>query len=447
MQGFKSLQVSAFEKVGGAAIAAERLNTALRRNYGEQASTLYATSRSSGHLAGLEGGSISSVTNKLLRKVLTNANHVAGAGFLRSNDQGFRSYGLVGHGLKRKIIDRRKTKIDVVNLHWTGDWSLSLKEIAGIQNPLVWTMHDEWALEECDHYSKAVEIPENPRSGLALSDRKPGYKNTRVLDAVDRYIIKLKRRALQNADCIVTPSRWLEHRFKRSPLAAGVSVKRIPYAIDCREWTPGCQDAARRNAGIPLDAFVVLFGAVDCDSDPRKGGDLLDKALRKLQNEIGILDPRERRNIVVVTYGGRRTCRRRENGLERVDLGKLYEADDIRNAYTVADLFVIPSRADNLPNVVIEAQACGTPVLSFNIGGLSDMIDHGWNGRMCLEIDYDCLYQELSHLLRTPRERLLTMGENARKKALLEWSDETVSRQYAELYHELLRIRRGQARN
>ena len=92
IQEFHSLQVSAFEEVGGAAIAAGRINAALRRNYGEQASTLYATSLSSTDLAGLEGGRISSATNRLLRKVLTKANHVAGAGFLRSNDQSFRSY-------------------------------------------------------------------------------------------------------------------------------------------------------------------------------------------------------------------------------------------------------------------------------------------------------------------------------------------------------------------
>jgi glycosyltransferase involved in cell wall biosynthesis len=61
-------------------------------------------------------------------------------------------------------------------------------------------------------------------------------------------------------------------------------------------------------------------------------------------------------------------------------LGKLNSFEELRKVYSMADILIIPSYQDNLPNVMLEALFCGTPVISFDDGGMKDVIINGMNG-------------------------------------------------------------------
>jgi len=104
--------------------------------------------------------------------------------------------------------------------------------------------------------------------------------------------------------------------------------------------------------------------------------------------------------------------------------------------YSLADVFVCPSRIDNLPNTVAEAMACGVPCVAFEIGGLPDMIDHGINGWLATPFDPVDLLKGIKWVLQPENSDILK--QHARKKALAEFSLSVMSERYQYLYEELL---------
>jgi glycosyltransferase involved in cell wall biosynthesis len=105
--------------------------------------------------------------------------------------------------------------------------------------------------------------------------------------------------------------------------------------------------------------------------------------------------------------------------------------------YSAADLFVIPSLQDNLPNTVLEAMACGVPVVGFAIGGIPDMIRREVNGLLVTSSDVAALYAAITDLVKDPARRE-EMGVNCRRIAVEEYSLELQARRYSELYKSLI---------
>ena len=78
--------------------------------------------------------------------------------------------------------------------------------------------------------------------------------------------------------------------------------------------------------------------------------------------------------------------------------------------YSLADIYVIPSIQDNLPNTVIESLSCGTPVIGFDVGGINDLIRDGINGYIVPKFDTRVLYKKIEMLLDDDNERNI-MGQ------------------------------------
>jgi len=113
-------------------------------------------------------------------------------------------------------------------------------------------------------------------------------------------------------------------------------------------------------------------------------------------------------------------------------LGYLSDVHAIISAYNACDIFVIPSLEDNLPNTIMEAMACGTPCVGFNVGGIPEMIDHKKNG-------YVAEYKSAEDLANGIRWALSEadynqLSQNARQKAVDCYSEEIVAKQYTTLY-------------
>jgi glycosyltransferase involved in cell wall biosynthesis len=106
-------------------------------------------------------------------------------------------------------------------------------------------------------------------------------------------------------------------------------------------------------------------------------------------------------------------------------------------ALAAADAVVVPSTQENLPNMALEALACGRPCVGFNVGGLPDIVEDGVNGRLAAPGDVDELAAALAWVLAdAPRRRAL--GEAARRKAEQAFDLRLVARRYADLYAEVL---------
>jgi glycosyltransferase involved in cell wall biosynthesis len=155
---------------------------------------------------------------------------------------------------------------------------------------------------------------------------------------------------------------------RRSSLFSDVQVEVIPYGINCTDFRPRDTEGVSTALGIPPNHKIVLFLASSTERT-RKGFDLFAEAVEAIRGE----------NVSFISVGGGEP--ELAEHVDHVHLGTV-ESDVLLSVlYSVADLFVIPSRQDNLPNTVLESMACGTPVIGFETGGIPDMVrpnETGW---------------------------------------------------------------------
>jgi glycosyltransferase involved in cell wall biosynthesis len=246
------------------------------------------------------------------------------------------------------------------------------------------------------------------------------------MDDYSSSLMRRKAKAFGDLDItVVTPSRWLAELAKQSSLFADKRVEVIPNGLDTDVFRPIDHQLARQYFDLPRDRPVVLFGA-QWLTDPRKGGDLLCDALKQLDQPCTLL-----------LFG--------EGGLPLEDssrisvrrLGSLTDDISLAMVYSAADVFVCPSREDNLPNTVAEALACGTPCAAFAINGLPDMIDHKKNGWLAQPFDSADLAEGIRWVIGHPQHDQLRRA--AREKAVSEYGLTVMSHRYMALYEDVLK--------
>jgi glycosyltransferase involved in cell wall biosynthesis len=112
------------------------------------------------------------------------------------------------------------------------------------------------------------------------------------------------------------------------------------------------------------------------------------------------------------------------------DIPYISDPHEMAALYARVACFVTPSLQDNLPNTIMEAMACGTPCVGFNVGGIPEMIDHRVNGYVARYRDAADLAEGISYVLANRKE----LGEAARKKVAEAYSEESIARKYNEVY-------------
>ncbi|MNH06591.1 D-inositol 3-phosphate glycosyltransferase [compost metagenome] len=264
----------------------------------------------------------------------------------------------------------------MVNLHWLGGEMLSVEEIGRIKARVVWTLHDMWAFNGCEHYDD--ERPsERYRAGYKAESRHPLHKG---LD-LDRWNCRRKQKAWAGKQFhIVSPSKWLAECARQSVLFAEQPIHVISNCIDHDLYRPLSREFAREALGLPKDKQLLLFGAMSSTSDPRKGYHLLLPALQQLKEQG------KAERIELVVFGASRGDAEHVTGIKTHYMGRLHDDISLCLLYNAADLFVAPSLQDNLPNTLVESLACGTPCVAFNIGGMTDLIPQALFGECCNNI-------------------------------------------------------------
>jgi glycosyltransferase involved in cell wall biosynthesis len=182
------------------------------------------------------------------------------------------------------------------------------------------------------------------------------------------------RRALQyvlkNADGVIAVCGALKEAIMRLNIDAD-KVTVIPNGVDAEKFRPVPRSAARAELGLPVDKRILLSvgGLV-----PRKGFDLLIKALRGVMDRAGADDL----YLVIVGEGAER--KKLETLAADVGLSKSVRFagsvahKDLHLWYSAADVFCLASSREGWPNVVLEAMACGTPVVATNVWGTPEII-------------------------------------------------------------------------
>lgn len=314
---------------------------------------------------------------------------------------------------------------DIIHLHWICGGYLNIETIAKFNKPIVWTLHDMWPFTggchysgECDHYIQSC--------GAC-----PQLHSHRNWD-LSRWVWQRKAKAWKDLNLtIVTPSRWLAKCAKVSSLFQGLRIEVIPNGIDNQRYKPIDKQLAKNLIGLPSDKQIILFGAVDATSDPRKGFHLLTSALQKLSYSL------KQDQIELVVFGSSQPSQPPDFGFKAHYLGRLNDDISLSILYAAADVFVAPSIQDNLPNTVMEALACGTPCVAFNIGGMPDMIEHQKNGYLALPFEVEDLARGIAWVLED-KQHWQSLSWRARKKVEQEFTLERQAKTYLKLFEEIL---------
>ena len=264
---------------------------------------------------------------------------------------------------------------DVLHLHWVQNEMLSISDIGRLRKPIVWTLHDMWAFCGAEH----IAWDERWRTGYQKGNR-PMHESGFDLN---RWTWERKRRQWKNPMHIVTPSRWLADCVRESALMMEWQVSVVANPIDFERWQPVEQKLARNILSLPQDVPLILFGTSGANSAHHKGFDLLVSALDHLRGTTPGLE--------LVIFGQLAPRNPPDLGFPVHYIEHLYDDLSLRILYSAADILVIPSRIDNLPNTGLEAMACGTPVVAFNTCGLPDIVDHLRTGYLAKAFDSEDL--------------------------------------------------------
>jgi glycosyltransferase involved in cell wall biosynthesis len=313
---------------------------------------------------------------------------------------------------------------DVINLHWIANFVDYASFFGSLpqRTPLVWTLHDTNPFTGGCHYFGACK---RFNAGCGAC---PGLGSTNQHDLSSAIWLR-KERSYSSIPSgkvnIVAPSRWLADEARGSKLLGRFPVSVIPYGIDTDVFRPRDKVMAREMFGIPQGAKVVLFAAEGI-GEPRKGFSILVDMLPSIPTDAG---------IQLVSVG--RCSGLQDKRLPGVSLGFIDNDRILSWVYSAADVYVIPTLDDNLPNTVIESMSCGTPVVGFNTGGVPDMVRDGISGFLVPKRDAAALRQAIVKLLEDSVARA-SMSANCRRIALEEYDLKLQAQRYLALYESLI---------
>lgn len=289
--------------------------------------------------------------------------------------------------------------------------------------PIVWRLSDMWPLTGHCAYSGSCE---RWRSGCGecpdlatwpAIGRDTTARLWRIKDALYR----------DSRIHVVAPSSWTERLARESPLFGRFPVCRIPNGIDLRMFRQRDKAAARAALGIDARVKVVAFVAHGLDANARKGSDDAIEALKR----VGVP------NVLVLLAGAGG-----ETWTDRVPfpvmrLGFVTDEDTLVNVYGSADVLLAPSRVENLPNTLLEALACGLPVVASDAGGMRDAVQHLRTGWLAPVGEPQALAEGLRRILEDEAVRG-QMSREARGVAESKFSREAEISAFEALYRRII---------
>lgn len=310
---------------------------------------------------------------------------------------------------------------DIINLHWVAgmiNYEMVKEIFKG--KIIVWTLHDMNAftggchyggicrkfVKECGACPQLGSNDENDISSQIWNYKKTFYGDLNIT--------------------VVTPSKWLGEQAAQSSLFKKYKREVIPYGFELDVFKPQNDELSRKEIGVSADAKIILFGATY--NNKRKGFEYLVQALKNFKQT------NFKEEIYLGVFGNIGDFQTVLSEYNILNFGAVNNPELLAQIYSLADVFVIPSLEDNLPLVVVESLACGTPVVGFNIGGIPDMIEHKFNGYLAEEKNSADLSNGIKWCL-TQNKKILS--QNSVKTAEEKFALLLQAERYLELYEKL----------
>ena len=321
---------------------------------------------------------------------------------------------------------REFQEADIIHLHWINQGMLSLKGIQKILRsgkPVVWTMHDIWPATAICHLTLGCHYFINR---CANCKYLPGGGGSSDLSS---RIWQKKQQILADGNIYyVACSRWLESEAKSSALLKGQKITSIPNPIDTHIYKKGNKQEARQRLGLPLDKKLILFASQRV-TNVNKGMSYLVDACRQLGDLTKDL-------CEVVILGGHAEEVLEQLPMKAHPLGYINDEQRVVDVYNAADVFVLPSLSENLPNTIMEAMACGVPCVAFKVGGIPEEIDHLKNGYVAAYRDAADLAKGIAWVLQEADYE--SLSSQAVHKVTHCYSQQSVAVKYLDVYQQAM---------
>lgn len=314
---------------------------------------------------------------------------------------------------------------DIINFHWIAGTVDVFKELDFLRTKkIVWTLHDMNPFTGGCHYAAGCsKYEQSCGSCPQLGSQDP--------DDLSRHIWTRKKAAYRQLDItIVALSQWLADCVKKSSLFSPFPVHVIPNGVPTDIFKPHPQAQIRESLHIPQDAFVVLFGA-DSLTNSRKGFAYLLQVLTQLASQA------KNHALCLATFGQNGEAAVHHLGLPIFAFDYVENESELALIYSLADVTVLPSLEDNLPNIVLESLACGTPVVGFDVGGIPDMVTHLVNGYLAPVADAKGLVQGINWVMEQ-KQADSPIRIKCRETVLTRYNLLLQARSYQELYEEIM---------
>lgn len=331
-----------------------------------------------------------------------------------------------GRSLKHNTVLQQA---DIIHLHWINHGFLSpkfLAELDELEKPVVWTFHDSNAFTGGCHVRYTCENFHRQCGECPLL-RFSGEND------ISHRTWKRKQKAYSTLNFhIIAPSQWMAASVKQSSLLGLRPLMVIPNTVETDVFKPYVKAEAKKILKITPDKFVLMSGFMPSKNDKHKGADYLLKALTELASRPEI----DCTQIELVIFGNRNTANLPEFPFKTTFLGTITKDEHLAKCYSAADAYILPSLEDNLPNTVMEALACATPVVAFKTGGIPDMVKHLENGYLADYRSASDLADGIEWLFLNEDKEAL--HKEARRTILTTFSPKTVADQHITLYENLI---------
>ncbi|GGD42036.1 glycosyl transferase [Emticicia aquatilis] len=432
----KILLINTDDAMGGAAIACLRLLKTLNQTEGIEATMLVQEKKR-------DNPNVKAITETWLQKKLAFARFVQERLFFKFQEKNKEirfAFSPANSGIdisEHPLVQ----EADIIHLHWINFGFLSLKSLEklfALNKPIVWTLHDMWAFTggchhsgDCENFQdtcgNCVQYLKNPYP-TDLSNRIWQWKSA---------IFALRLRSGNNIElrsgngtAIVGCSQWLSNRAKKSSLFKDFTVKAIPNPLDTNLFSPQNKVEARAKLGLPIDKKLILFVAAKV-SVIWKGFSYFQESLEILKTQYS-----HNQDIELVVLGESDAETIQKLPFKAHALGRISDVNQIVSIYSAADVFVTSSIQENLPNTIMEAMACGTPAVGFEVGGIPEMIEYPNTGFLAKYKSAESLAEGMQWVLFEANYEELS--KNARQKVLDNYSEKVVIEQYLGVYRNLV---------
>lgn len=330
---------------------------------------------------------------------------------------------------KSLIHNKTLKQADIIHLHWINHGFLSpkfLAELDLLDKPIVWTFHDSNAFTGGCHVRYSCENFHQQCGNCPLL-RSSGK------DDISHKNWLRKQKAYSELNFhIVAPSNWMAKSVKESSLLGMRNLNVIPNTIEIAVFKPYVKSEAKQILKIAANHFVIMSGFMPSKNDKHKGTQYLITALNELSSRPEIPN----NQIELVIFGNKDEKNMPDFPFKTTFLGTINKDEHLAKCYAAADVFVLPSLEDNLPNTVMESLACATPVVAFKTGGIPDMVKHLENGYLAKYENATDLADGIEWLfLHEDREAI---QKEARRTILNHFAPAVIATKHEELYLDLL---------